>query len=192
MASLEYAGGGGTGQGDPLRSIRLTKQLAGEAAEAVTGTFTFRLDCADTAGTAVDGFPRTAVVGAGGTTTFTGVPVGSVCELTETDDGGADRVAFAPAGPIAVTAGSPATIDVVATNTFDAVDVVAPGDGSTGADLDAGTPPRAEPPDEAVRVVAPGDVSSTAGPPPVGTPGAGLAATGARCTRHRRSPSRSW
>ncbi|MGM7421519.1 DUF5979 domain-containing protein [Cellulosimicrobium sp. CpK407] len=121
-----------------MRSIRLTKQLDGDAAEGVTGPFGFELVCTDADGETLAGFPRAATLSAGGTTTFAGVPVGAVCGLTETDDGGADRVTFAPAGPIEVTAASPATIDVVATNTFDAhVGGIAVTKRVTGAAADA-------------------------------------------------------
>jgi hypothetical protein len=120
LASVVYAGGAGTGRGEAVRSIRLAKELDGDAAEAVAGPFVFRLACTGADGATLDGFPRAATVFAGATTTFTDVPVGALCELTESDDGGADRVTFAPAGPIEVTADSPLTIDVVATNTFDA------------------------------------------------------------------------
>jgi hypothetical protein len=119
-ATVVYAGGAGTGRGEAVRSIRLAKQVDGDASGAVSGPFVFELVCRGTDGTTLDGFPRAASVSTGATTTFTDVPVGAVCVLTETDDGGADRVTFAPAGPIAVTAGSPGTIDVVATNSFDA------------------------------------------------------------------------
>lgn len=120
VASAEYAGAGGTGGGEAVRTIRLAKRVDGDAAQGVTGPFAFELVCTGAQGEALAGFPRSATVSAGASTTFAGVPVGSVCSLTEIDDGGADRVAFAPAGPIEVTAASPATIDVVATNTFDA------------------------------------------------------------------------
>ncbi|MFC8923379.1 DUF5979 domain-containing protein [Cellulosimicrobium sp. NPDC057127] len=119
VATAVYAGGAGTGRGEAVRSIRLTKQVDGDDSGAVTGPFVFELVCRGTDGTTLDGFPRAAAVSTGATTTFTDVPVGALCALTETEDGGADRVALAPAGPIAVTADSPMTIDVVATNTFD-------------------------------------------------------------------------
>ncbi|WP_264030127.1 DUF5979 domain-containing protein [Cellulosimicrobium sp. SH8] len=137
-AVAEYAGAGGTGGGEGVRSIRLAKQVDGDAAEGVTGPFGFELACTGADGETLAGFPRAATLSAGTTTTFAGVPVGAVCGLTETDDGGADRVSFAPAGPIEVTAGSPATIDVVATNTFDAhVGGIAVTKRVTGAAADA-------------------------------------------------------
>jgi hypothetical protein len=118
-ASAEYTDAGGAANGDAVRTIRLTKQVEGSGAAGVTGPFGFELSCTAEDGSALAAFPRSAEVATGASVVFANVPVGAVCAVSETADGGADGVTFAPAGPITVTAESPPTIEVVATNTFD-------------------------------------------------------------------------
>lgn len=119
-AVARYVRAGGNAFGEGMRSILVLKQVDGDGADTAVGPFAFELACVDEEGSPLPGFPQSAEVLAGGTISFAGVPVGATCELVETHDGGADRVAFAPAGPIEVTADSPEVIQVVATNTFDA------------------------------------------------------------------------
>lgn len=185
-AAVRFAGGAGTGAGEALRSIRLAKQVDGDDAQRATGPFAFALDCRGTDGATLDGFPRAATVLAGGTTTFADVPVGAVCGLTETDAGGADRVAFAPAGPVVVTTSSPSVIDVVATNTFDArvggVPVTEPATGSRPVRdglVPAGTATHVEPTDGAVGPVTRVDAPAPPGVPSPGTSDGVLAVSGA-------------
>jgi hypothetical protein len=119
-ALAHYVRAGGNAFGEGVRSILLLKQVDGDGAGTAVGPFEFELACVDDEGSPLPGFPQSAEVSAGGTISFAAVPVGATCELAETHDGGADRVAFAPAGRIEVTADSPEVIQVVATNTFDA------------------------------------------------------------------------
>ncbi|WP_223693505.1 DUF5979 domain-containing protein [Leifsonia poae] len=117
-ASVDYVAAGGSASGDALRAISVTKMLAGSG-PAPTGTYPFTVSCTNPQGAAIAGFPAQASLAAGQTQVFPGIPVGSNCTVDETNNRGADAVAYAPARSVTVTAGSPATIAVVVTNTFE-------------------------------------------------------------------------
>ena len=105
-------------------SIRLAKKLAGGgAADVPSGTaFTLQLSCQ----VLVDGEIADVALENGGRVTlttpndleatYTGLPTGAHCAVTEPDTGGADAVTITP-GEVIVGDGT--TVDVVATNTFD-------------------------------------------------------------------------
>lgn len=105
---------------DEPRTLTLTKAVDGPAP---SGNFTFTLGCT-LDGTTVDGFPQTKSFAAGQTARFTSLTVGSVCEILETINLGAESVTysspitFSNPGTFTVTEASPAVIKVTATNHF--------------------------------------------------------------------------
>lgn len=114
-AGIKYQGAGGDGGGINPRSISLTKRVDGAAP---AGDFTFSIACTSSKGIYVTGFPRTVDLAADETITLDSIPVGSVCDITETNSLGADSVTYADSSTVTVTEDSPAVIDVVATNHF--------------------------------------------------------------------------
>ncbi|ROS31554.1 DUF5979 domain-containing protein [Cellulomonas sp. PhB150] len=107
-------------------SLRVSKELAGEPAAsltpATTGTYTVSLACTrDVDGTeqeiTVPGGATRTITGAG-SATYTGLPSGAQCTVTETDLGHAQSHALEPADGV-VTIDEADTAEVVVTNTFD-------------------------------------------------------------------------
>jgi LPXTG-motif cell wall-anchored protein len=106
-------------------SLRLIKQLdGGGAGDVAAGTeFTLHLDCQ----VLVDGEVQQVELENNGdvtlttpddlVATYTGLPTGAHCAVTEPDSGGADAVTIEP-GEVIVGDGT--TVDVRAVNTFDA------------------------------------------------------------------------
>lgn len=116
-SSFENWGAGGSGGGVTPRTISLTKEISGT--EVTPGyNYAFAISCEDQAGTPVPNFPKTGTVQAGQTVDFTDIPVNSICELTETDMGGASQLSTNTVNPVTVSAATPAVISFIATNTF--------------------------------------------------------------------------
>lgn len=124
---VRYRAADGDGNGDETRSLALTKTVDGPAP---AGRFTFSVTCTSD-GVALATFPRTLTLAADETAYVQSIPVGSVCVITETEDLGATSVAYTQSGgqesapvsssatkTVTVTDGSPALIEVVATNHF--------------------------------------------------------------------------
>ncbi|CAM3310353.1 Ig-like domain-containing protein [Nocardioides dubius] len=107
-------GGSGTGDGTRQRSLRILKRVEGTTTAA---SFTFQVACLRD-GEPISGFPASVVVTPEQSGTIGGLPVGATCTLTETEDGGASEVSYQPGQVIEVTAQSPSTIEVTATNVF--------------------------------------------------------------------------
>ena len=107
-------------------SLRVTKELAGEPAAsltpATTDTYTVSLACTrdvdgtDKEITVPDGATRT-ITGAG-SATYSGLPSGAQCTVTETGLGHAQSHALEPADGV-VTIDEADTVEVVVTNTFE-------------------------------------------------------------------------
>ncbi|MFF2052934.1 DUF5979 domain-containing protein [Leifsonia sp. NPDC058194] len=109
-------------------SITVTKKLDGAGAANATGPFVVHLVCTAT----VDGLPAPVVIPGGAdrtlarpglTATYTDLPTGARCSLTETDAGGAASTSITPnSGDTAtgtVTVGDGVAVDITVTNTFD-------------------------------------------------------------------------
>ncbi|MGW4650128.1 DUF5979 domain-containing protein [Kitasatospora sp. NPDC004289] len=78
----------------PRKDLVIAKRITGEAAGAVgQGPFKITADCSFN-GTRLPGFPQQLVFDQDGSQAVTGLPQGSRCEVTETDDGGATRVSY--------------------------------------------------------------------------------------------------
>ncbi|MFS3130119.1 Ig-like domain-containing protein [Nocardioides sp. Bht2] len=107
-------GGSGSGEGTRLRSLRLVKAIDGQTTAT---SFEFEVACLRE-GSPLAGFPKTVTVTEQEPSTTGGLPVGASCTLTETEDGGASEVRFTPGNVVEVTAQSPSTIEVTATNVF--------------------------------------------------------------------------
>lgn len=177
--SVQYWGAGGDGGGDALRTINLTKRVAGDGIPDVA--FDFEVACVGSNGNAVAGYPKTAQIRADGSASFDSIPVNSVCTISETDSHGADSVVFDSANPITVTTAAPATIFVTATNTF-----VAP---PTPPTTPATTPPTPfvpvepstpAPPSEQPSTTPPATVDASVTPAP--SSGSDVASTGSDTT----------
>lgn len=121
-AAVDYVAAGGNASGDALRSIAVTKRIAGDGT-APSGTFPITVVCTRD-GAAVAGYPATADIAADQTHTFTDIPAGASCTVTETDSRGAASVSYSPSGAIDVVAGT-GSIPVTVTNTY-AAEVVVP------------------------------------------------------------------
>lgn len=112
IITVQVADAGGSASGRPKKSISITKQVKGTA--PADFLYAFTVSCTKD-GQA--GYEQSGEVLADATVVFPRIPVGSVCVITETTTGGA-VMTLQPAGPVAVTADSPATIEVVAVNDF--------------------------------------------------------------------------
>lgn len=163
-ATVDYVSAGGTASGDALRSLAVTKKIAGDGT-APSGTFPISVACT-AGGSPVAGYPATAAIAAGQTSTFGGIPVGASCTVTETDSRGASSVQYAPAGAIVVTDDSAAIIQATVTNTYQAV---TPTPTPTPT---APTPPTPTPP------LTPAGPTPAAGATPDASPTGTLAHTG--------------
>ena len=99
-----------------LGEVGVTKVVDGEgAAEFGTGPFTMELACTFQ-GEDIDlGEDAERVVGAGGTGTWSGLPIGADCAVTETDDGGATSTQITPES---LVIGADAEAGFTVTNTF--------------------------------------------------------------------------
>lgn len=99
---------------DEPRTLELTKAVDGPAP---SGDFTFSLACTQDSA-ALEGFPQTIALAAGETTRIRSLPVGSTCEITETNSLGAESVTYSGPSTFTVAEDSPAVIAVTATNHF--------------------------------------------------------------------------
>lgn len=115
----------------PDAIVEVTKKVAGAPSD---GPFTIALDCTF-GGSPVPGFPKDITFDSAGTVPVSDIPAGSACRAEETENGGADSVAYDPVGPgdgsgdVVAKDGEPQQITV--TNTFDSstLDVVKKVDG---------------------------------------------------------------
>jgi hypothetical protein len=117
-AEVVYASAGGGGDGERRRAISVTKAVDG-AGTAPAVDFDIAVACVDGAGAPVVDYPQTQSIAAGETADFDEIPVGSVCTVNETDDGGANNVTYSPSNTVTVTTTSPSVIEFIVTNTFD-------------------------------------------------------------------------
>ncbi len=107
-----------TGGGDVKGAIQVSKTVTGGAAQYASD-FKFTAECT------VGGFAiptQTITVSPTGTLVgyFTGIPVGAVCDITETDNGGASSTVPVDLGTVTVPAQGTAAVTVSATNDFPA------------------------------------------------------------------------
>ncbi|MDE0572030.1 isopeptide-forming domain-containing fimbrial protein [Demequina sp. B12] len=108
-------------------SLELVKEIVGAGAEDATEPFAFTIECTWERPDVdpVTTYSGTVVLGGGAplTATIDGIAAGSVCIVTETDNGGADDTRLVPAGDgdveASVTIGADATVTVTAYNQFD-------------------------------------------------------------------------
>jgi hypothetical protein len=115
--TVPYVGAGGGGDGDRRRAISVTKAVDGTGT-APAVDFDIAVTCVDGAAAPVAGFPQTQSIAAGETADFDDIPVGSVCTVNETDNGGANNVTYSPSNTVTVTTDSPSIIEFTVTNTF--------------------------------------------------------------------------
>jgi len=111
----------------PVGSLALAKELTGDgAADRGAGPFTLNVECTSPA-FGVDSWSGDVVLGGSEplTATIDGILAPSLCTVTETDDGGADAVFFAPALPgarqstVLVTPDAVEPVTVTVTNHFE-------------------------------------------------------------------------
>jgi hypothetical protein len=112
-----YSNAGGGGDGERRRAISVTKAVDGTAT-APAVDFDIAVACVNGAGAPVTDYPQTQSIAAGETADFDDIPVGSVCTVTEPDNGGANAVTFTPSNTVTVTTESPSIIEFTVTNTF--------------------------------------------------------------------------
>lgn len=114
QANQTYQEADGKGDGYPAGKLSVTKIVHGTPPTTVTG-YPIDVDCTFLPDPSL-GYHRSATVAAGATTTFTKIPLGSTCTVTETDTFGA-TVEYSPSPTIAVTTSAPRGA-VTVTNTF--------------------------------------------------------------------------
>lgn len=118
-----------------IGSVTVEKVVDGAGAELWgAGPFTVEIACTYQ-GDDVTPDPASQTFVGGESVTFAGMPIGSECEITETDDGGATSSDVSPATvTVGGADGTTDPVDVTATNTFDVgsvvVDKVVDGDGA--------------------------------------------------------------
>lgn len=115
-ATVRRFDAGGTGDGDGLGPLRVTKVVDAQGEEQPMGPFTLRVSCAWNGSPAV-GYPRTIVFDGPGSKTLY-APITSQCSVTEPDTGGATSVKVEPANGVTVTKDATGTVELVVTNTF--------------------------------------------------------------------------
>lgn len=125
-----------------LGGLRLIKKIAGDESQVGDDTaFAFEVACQ----LVVDGDVQDVELPDGGVVKLSksqglvaeldDLPTGASCTVTETDNGGADESVLAPGE---VTIGDGTTVDVVATNTFDAPPSEPPSDDDEGSSSGGG------------------------------------------------------
>ena len=98
----------------PTGALTVTKRTAGTGS-VPAGPFPIRVECSHD-GSAVAGYPRDAQILADETASFTGLPIGAVCTITETDSRGATSVGYS-AQTVTITDDATA-VSVTITNTY--------------------------------------------------------------------------
>lgn len=104
-------------------AVTVDKEVAGDAGEAYgDGPFEVTLECTRD-GEVADGYPQSRILSDGASTTFTGLPSGADCVLTETDAGGASSSRIVAVAEPGTTLTSDVATGYAFTVTVDASDL---------------------------------------------------------------------